>query len=303
MLLNSALLETLLHSVAPPPPPPPLPWHTGPVPLRPPPWPQAVHPSAASLLAEKEPPSSSSSSQGAPEDPATTGPQHIAGATESVVFGSFAKAAQQRVPSGGVKGVTRFLGFSGKWMANARVAALRNGRQAPGGRAGCLRSAQHARVVVHIDSCCIQAQPPPQVCCCFTAAPAAGVLPFWVFSPAVAQHLPLDMLLDPALISNPGLLQVPLLHCVALCCAVLCCCFSASDMHAIMRGGLLALMCSAVAMFPCGHGSRWSLAAAAALPPNYHFLLLISCMLHLCRRLGTAPLFCPSWEACTGAWP
>ncbi|PSC73137.1 conserved membrane [Micractinium conductrix] len=36
----------------------------------------------------------------------------------------------------------------------------------------------------------------------------AGALPFWVFSPAVAPHLPLDLLLDVHMLSNPGLLQV-----------------------------------------------------------------------------------------------
>ncbi len=88
---------------------------TGPLLPAPLSWPQAVHPSAASLLADKEPASStSSSSHGAPEDPAATGPQHIPGTTESVVFDSFARAAaQQRTPGANLKGVTRFLGFSG----------------------------------------------------------------------------------------------------------------------------------------------------------------------------------------------
>ncbi|KAI3434799.1 hypothetical protein D9Q98_002857 [Chlorella vulgaris] len=36
----------------------------------------------------------------------------------------------------------------------------------------------------------------------------AGVLPFWVFSPAVAPLLPLDLLLDPAMLAATGLLQV-----------------------------------------------------------------------------------------------
>lgn len=36
----------------------------------------------------------------------------------------------------------------------------------------------------------------------------AGALPFWVFSPTVAQHLPLDLLADPQLLASPGLLQI-----------------------------------------------------------------------------------------------
>ncbi len=34
------------------------------------------------------------------------------------------------------------------------------------------------------------------------------MLPFWVFSPAVAPLLPLDLLLDPAMLAATGLLQV-----------------------------------------------------------------------------------------------
>ncbi|KAL4434086.1 hypothetical protein ABPG75_000527 [Micractinium tetrahymenae] len=36
----------------------------------------------------------------------------------------------------------------------------------------------------------------------------SGALPFWVFSPAIAQHLPLDLIVDPGMLANPGLLQV-----------------------------------------------------------------------------------------------
>lgn len=36
----------------------------------------------------------------------------------------------------------------------------------------------------------------------------SGALPFWVFSPVIAQHLPLDLLMDPGMLANPGLLQV-----------------------------------------------------------------------------------------------
>ena len=38
--------------------------------------------------------------------------------------------------------------------------------------------------------------------------PAAGALPFWVFSPAVAPLLPLDLLLEPSMLASTGLLQV-----------------------------------------------------------------------------------------------
>lgn len=44
--------------------------------------------------------------------------------------------------------------------------------------------------------------------CVAPLAAPAGALPFWVFSPAVAPLLPLDLVVDPALLANPGLLQV-----------------------------------------------------------------------------------------------
>lgn len=36
----------------------------------------------------------------------------------------------------------------------------------------------------------------------------SGVLPFYAFLPVVAPHLPLDIVLEPAMLANPGLLQV-----------------------------------------------------------------------------------------------
>lgn len=82
---------------------------------------QALHPSAAALLSDKQPPASSSSTGGV--SGVDEGPEVIPGSTESVFFGTIAKAAeeQRKAPAAAVPGVTKFLGFAGGFLGDGSV--------------------------------------------------------------------------------------------------------------------------------------------------------------------------------------
>ena len=227
------------------------------------------------------------------------------------MFGAIARAAAaaNAKPASGVPGITRFLGFAGE--RRRRLWGVKVWREELGAMCASRPEGSNASLLAS------RGRSLPAL---YTPSPLPGALPFWVFSPAVAPHLPLDLLLD---VHVCGAVLPAAVGCRSFRCApaptlqdallpgLLSAAHSAargSSWLPAAHGGLMPHCCHAahlvmvVGRLCASRGGRRRPGCCLNIPPHATPPLRRCCPTPGCCKWVTEPPSCRSLAACTGGW-